>query len=357
MGMSGGVDSTVAALLLQEAGHDVVGVTMVIYRGPNLAPDSAKSGCYGKDPSRDLESARSMANRLGIEHHVIHLEDEFQNLVIHNYIEDYRNGLTPTPCVLCNRHIKFQALVEKAEEQGIDFDRVATGHYAIVREVAGEKYPGLFVARERSKDQTFFLHRIPSQTLSRVLFPLGDLDKAGVREIARSHGLEVHDRAESKGFFAGDYRDLLGFEKKAGEIRHGQTGKILGQHEGYWNFTIGQRKGLGIDTSRMEGGLFVTSTDPATNTVFVGNKNHIRFSEFRIHNPHWLIDDPTLPMDVQVKAGNTHPPVEGTLHPPSLENETPVYLFSAREPIIAIAPGQPAVFYRDDRVLGGGVIL
>lgn len=355
-GMSGGVDSTVTAALLKNEGHTVVGVTMIVYDGPTLHGESAKSGCYGKDPESEIQTAREMAALLGIEHHVIDVSRTFHQKVVSPYIDEYRNGRTPAPCILCNQQIKFGALMHEATEQKIDYQMVATGHYARIQKDPDSGEAGLFIAKDQSKDQTFFLHRLPVELLPKIKFPLGEFTKEEVRAMAKAMGFAVHNKKESKGFYAGDYRELLAWEDRIGKIVHTKTGEILGTHTGYWNFTTGQRKGLGIDTSRMGGGLFVTRMDPQTNTVFVGDKFDIRATSFGIKDFHKLTDF-SFSSDITVKIGNTHPHTRvQKMEPRDDVQRDGAYQIETISELIAIAPGQPAVFYRGDRVLGGGVI-
>ena len=352
VGMSGGVDSSVTVALLRQKGHTVVGYTMLTDDRNQDSSSVGQKGCYGSDRSKEIESARLVAELLGIEHRVLSVTDEFQEFVVDPFIREYLSGRTPTPCILCNREVKFGAFFHKIEKEDSSFDAFATGHYARIRAIGTDT--GLFRAKDGKKDQTFFLYRLTRELLPRLLFPLGDLEKNQVREMARELGLHVHDKNESKGFYGGDYRDLLPVEPLEGPILHCRTGEQLATHPGFWNFTIGQRKGLGIDTSRLNEGLFVTSVDPRTNTIYVGGRADIRSIHFTVESLHWLVPSDEFQerdTSIQVRVGNTHP-----LTPARLRIRGDLGEVESLEPIIAVAPGQSAVFYREDRVLGGGFI-
>lgn len=349
VGMSGGVDSSVAAALLKEEGHDVVGISMEIFDGSRSATPGRKHGCYGADEKEDIELAGAVCNRLGIPFHVIDLKEEYREHVIDYFRQEYLAGRTPNPCITCNRKIKFGFLLEKAREAGIDFDLFATGHYA--RTVRAGACCFLARAVDKSKDQSYFLYTLALEQLEETLFPLGGMTKMDVRKIAREKGLDTADRAESQDFMGGgDYEGL--FEE--GEIREGdivdEAGQCLGQHNGIIRYTIGQRRGLGISAGKP---LYVMGIDPEQNRLVVGEKSSLLSAGLVASNVSLTgIKMHELPFRAKVKIRLNHEAADSTLYSGG-ENSVKVVF---DKPQNAVTPGQSAVFYLGDMVLGGGTI-
>ena len=313
VGISGGVDSAVAALLLKEQGHEVVGVTMTLGRA-----DEAKS----------LAEAKAAAERLGIPLRVFDFTREWSSHVLDYVRATYLGGTTPNPCVRCNEAVKFGLLPQAAFEMGCE--RFATGHYARVEN--GERGTGnrLMRGRDRSKDQSYFLYRVRPEILKKTIFPLGELTKDEVREKARSFGLEVADKGDSQDFCGGDPMRIVNEPDREGEVVT-VDGKVIGRHRGYWNYTVGMRKGLGIG-----GGTpyYVVALDAAKNRVVVGFRADAVRHDLELADTVGTIDK-SLPVKVR-SAGE-----------PKL----------LKDGISGIAPGQSAVFYDGDVVVGGGIIV
>lgn len=348
VGLSGGVDSSVAALLLLREGHDVAGVLMKLWPGPDgEAP--AKSACYGPDEAADIRDATAVCARLGIPLSVIDCSRSYEDLVLGYVREAYAAGTTPNPCVRCNPLVKFGVLPEAARAAGLVFERFATGHYARV-----ERDPGLgrFLLRrgvDDAKDQSYFLYRLTQGQLSSVLFPLGGLTKSRVRDLAREAGLPVHDRKESQDFYGGDLGDLVGPGAGEGDIVD-RGGRVLGRHHGLTHYTIGQRKGLGIAWPVP---LYVLAIDAAANRLVVGPESETLGRTAVVRDCVWgPFEDLTAPAEVRVKVRSG-----GRLCPGRISSlgDGRVRVDLA-EPVSAIAPGQSAVFYDGDTVVGGGVI-
>ena len=312
VGISGGVDSAVAAMILKEQGHEVVGVTMTLGRA-----DEAKS----------LAEARLAAERLDIELHVFDLAQEWKREVVDYIRSEYLGGRTPNPCVRCNETVKFGLLPRLAFER-LGCDRFATGHYARIK--LEKSSLQLLRAVDRTKDQSYFLYRVDPEILAKTVFPLGGMTKAEVREYARSHGLEVADKGDSQDFCGGDVKRFIDREPREGDIVT-IDGKVLGKHQGFWNYTVGMRKGLGIG-----GGTpyYVVRLDAERNEVIVGFKEASVAHELKLRDTVGTIDM-SLPVKVR-SAGEPRLLSDG---------------------ISGVAPGQSAVFYDGDLIIGGGIIV
>ena len=358
VGMSGGVDSSVVAWLLKNQGHEVLGLTMSIWDGTVPLPDAGFSGCYGPGEARDIEAARSVAARLGIPHHVIPLAPEYAAEVLDNFRAEYRAGRTPNPCVRCNRAMKFSLLLERARAMGIAFDRFATGHYARV-----ERHPDtgrwlLRRAADRSKDQTYFLSRLSQNQLSRVLFPLGSLAKERVKALAREAGwADVADKPESQDFIESKNYGVL-FDARdavAGPIVD-TAGKVLGQHQGIVGYTVGQRKGLGIGGTAEP--LYVVRIEACANTLVVGGHQDLFSMRLTAADLNWisLPGPPAAPIRVTVKIRQQHREAAATLQG-AMRDGSPVAEIQFDEPQMSVTPGQTAVFYDGDSVVGSGLIM
>ncbi len=289
VGLSGGVDSAAAALLLKRQGYRVIGAIMSIWDESLPLPDKPGEACLGPEED-DIKSARAVADALGIEFHVVDCRAQYAKVVLENFRSEYAAGRTPNPCVRCNSYIKFGVLPAGARAAGIAFDKFATGHYARV-EQAPAGYYRLKTAIEASRDQTYFIHRLSSAQLAQVLFPLGEYSKSEVRKIAAESGIPVHDKPDSQDFYCGDYNNILKFPNKPGEITD-KTGRVVGTHTGIWNYTIGKRKGLGISGEKEP--LYVLSLDGKTNRVTVGPKSELYSKALLAEDVLWRLFTPTL---------------------------------------------------------------
>ena len=359
--MSGGVDSSTVAGLLVRQGHKIVGMTMQLWnqrRLPELVPESSGHGrCCSLD---DVYDARRVAEQVGIPYYVVNFEQQFEDQVVRPFVEEYLAGRTPVPCTLCNNYIKFDRFLEMADAVGAH--HIATGHYARVRfDEASGRYQ-LLRARDGSKDQTYFLFGLTQKQLARTLFPLGDMVKPEVRELARGMDLAVASKGDSQEICFvpnGDYAAFMnaylkdkGIEPQAtrGEIVT-TDGRTIGEHQGIHHFTVGQRKGLGIAAKDP---LYVISTDPQTQRVVVGGNDDLLCGRFVVRQMNWIsIAGVTSPVHAQVKIRNKHAGAAATLHA-TADPTTVEVVFD--EPQRAVTPGQGAVFYDGDLVLGGGWI-
>src|SRR6266478_2118068 len=348
LGMSGGVDSSVAGYLLREQGYDVIGVTMKVW--PQDCISRAEDKCCGPQAIAD---ARGVAHSLGIPHYVIDEADQFERLVIDYFSSEYQAGRTPNPCVMCNEKLKFGNLWSKAA--ALDCDYIATGHYAIIEHHADHAI--LRKGLDPRKDQSYFLFSLRQSQLRRALTPLGKMTKPQIREIAHSLGLKVADKTDSQEicFVPGnDYKAFLRSHLGENEFHRGEIydvdGNFLAEHEGIELFTIGQRKGLPGGSPRPR---YVIDLDPETNRVVVGDADDLVVDEFEIDRVNWIaLDRSSEVADVTIKIRYSHPGTPATLTP--LENGRA--RIRLREPQRAVTPGQAAVFYDGDLVLGGGWI-
>ncbi|SHI43493.1 tRNA (5-methylaminomethyl-2-thiouridylate)-methyltransferase [Malonomonas rubra DSM 5091] len=340
--MSGGVDSSVTAALLQEQGHEVIGVTMQLW------DQSSGVSCCSADNVRD---ARRVAEQLDIPFHVVHFEDEFQSQVIKTFCDEYFIGRTPNPCVVCNQILKFDLLLRKARELGAE--KMATGHYANIVEKDGRYL--LQKGVDRHKDQSYFLFALTQEQLSCSLFPLGSMSKDDVRSHAERFDLQVAQKAESQDICFipdGDYVNFLeeqrGHGQLDGDIVH-VSGKVLGKHKGIYRYTVGQRKGLGIGWTAP---LFVVGINAENKQVIVGEREHLSRKELEIDGCNWSIEEPQETFKTYCRIRYRHHEVPATVQP--LTNRQARIVFEDAQK--GITPGQAAVFYADDLVLGGGWI-
>jgi len=349
VGLSGGVDSSVAAYLLKNKGYDVTGVTMAIWGGGYDAVPTGKHSCYGPDEQEEIREAREVAEMLDIPYHVFDCSTRYKALVLDYFKSEYLSGRTPNPCVKCNQLIKFGMLPEVARNEGLLFDYFATGHYARVEK---DLHSGRFLlkkAADSKKDQTYFIYRLSQEQLSTVLLPLGGLTKDEVRKFAAEIDIPLSEKGESQDFYSGDYKDLLDVQGNPGNIVDSR-GKVLGKHEGIWNYTIGQRKGLGIAFSEP---LYVIGLDKENNTVIVGTHEEVMSSAFLVNDLNWIsIDRLRGPMQVKTRIRSAQKEAEATLEP--IDDTTVKVTFLT--PNDGITPGQSAVFYSDEVVVGGGTI-
>ena len=344
--MSGGVDSSVAAALMVRAGFDVVGITLQLY--PGDTPAKKGSCCAGQD----IYDAKTVAAKLGIPHYVLDYESRFREKVIADFADTYARGETPIPCVRCNERVKFADLLDTARELGAD--ALATGHY--VRRIASATGAQLHAAQETARDQSYFLFATTQAQLDYLRFPVGDMDKAAVRGLAAELGLITADKPDSQDICfvpEGRYTNVIN-RLRPDAARPGEivdlSGAVLGRHDGITNFTVGQRKGLGL--SGNEEPLFVIRLDAAKARVIVGPRAALASSSITLRDVNWLAHT-SGPMECTVKVRSMRPPVAATV--------TPLPGGAARvdlaAPEDAIAPGQACVFYDGSRVLGGGWIV
>jgi tRNA-specific 2-thiouridylase len=347
--MSGGVDSSVAAALLKEKGYQVIGVTMRIWAGEALPVEGVRHACYGPAEEEDVEDAGKVAQILGIHFYTFDLRQEYKAEVLDYFRREYLSGRTPNPCIRCNRRVKFDALLKKARNSGIEFDYFATGHYAQVEYDESRFRYLLKKAKDLTKDQSYFLYSLSQEQLGRSLFPLGGYTKAEVRKIAQSFRLGVDDKPESQNFIAGGYSHLMEAAAQPGPILS-KEGELLGEHRGIQFYTIGQRKGLRISARKP---LYVTAIDRERNAIIVGSKDEVYRDELIASELNWIaIEKLPQPIEVKAKIRYLHKEAEATITP---LDEGKVYV-KFREPQMAITPGQAVVFYDGDVVVGGGTI-
>jgi tRNA-specific 2-thiouridylase len=361
--MSGGVDSSAAAAILKEQGHELVGFTMQLWnqrRGINVDEngDPLPSRCCSLD---DVYDARRVAEELGFPFYVLNLEKDFEREVVQPFVQSYLSGETPIPCVSCNSRLKFASLDRLAA--GLGCDKVATGHYARVEFHEDSQRYRLLRGRNLDKDQSYFLWELTQDQLSRALFPLGEMSKPEVREVAREHSLAVAEKSESQeicfvpdGNYAGFIDRYLETENARDRLPGGgniidDRGEVLGRHGGIHRYTIGQRRGIGIAA---ELPLYVVSIDSARNEVTVGGQDDLLSSEFTAAGVNWIpFDPPSSPVRAEVRVRYRHTPSPAVITP--LANGRVRVNFDEAQR--AITPGQATVFYRGDEVVGGGWIV
>ena len=350
VGLSGGVDSSVAACLLKEKGFEVVGIIMEIFDDSLGLTASKRHSCYDPGEKEDIESAASVCKMLDIPFYAIDLRKEYREYVIDYFRHQYLEGRTPNPCIVCNQRLKFGFLLEKAKKAGIEFEFFATGHYAKVVS-SGDRFL-LKRSADPEKDQTYFLYALTPDQLSRTLFPLGDYTKHQVRVMARDMGLENADRPESQDFIAGrDYAVLFTKEEiQKGEIVN-DRGTVLGTHKGIVHYTVGQRRGLGIPASQP---LYVTKIDAENNRIVVGSKERLLAGGLIAGDLNFLsIQHLERPITATVKIRLNHTEAEATISPYKNGSAKIEFL----EPQEGVCPGQSAVFYSSNTVIGGGIII
>lgn len=347
--MSGGIDSTVSALLLKEQGYDLVGVTFRTF-------DSMKESCLAREKGccsiESIMEAKHNAERMGFEHHIVDFRDTFREHVITNFVSEYAHGRTPNPCVLCNSHIKWGALLDAAREYGCEM--IATGHYARIAEHAGHMY--LRTAVDTHKDQTYFLWMLTEDNIRQTIFPLGDKTKDEVRSIAAAHGFDAlvkKPESQEVCFIPdNDYRGFLakqGVHPKAGEYIDA-NGQVVGQHQGCPFYTIGQRKGLGVALGYP---AFVTKIDTDSNRITLGRHDDlytttVRAQQVRIRDKQWLTSSPGVQARIRYRSAAAPATVAAE------QDESVTLRFE--QPVWAPTPGQSLVLYKDELLIGGGII-
>ncbi len=359
--MSGGVDSSAVAAMLRAEGHNVVGLTMQLWNQRRLAehegmPESVQGRCCSLD---DVYDARRVAETIGIPYYVVNQEDRFERDVVRPFVQEYLSGRTPIPCSLCNNHLKFDQLLILAQQIGAEL--LATGHYARVEfdEVSGRWL--LMRPVDVAKDQTYFLFGLTQEQLSKTIFPLGGMMKPEVRELARRHGLALADKPDSQEICfvpGGDYKNFIdaylaengeALPDTAGELVT-SDGQVIGEHQGIHNFTVGQRKGLGIATGSP---LYVLEIKGDQRQVVVGNQEALYSKTLRVHKLNLIsVDTLDEPMTVEIKIRHRHQAATATIE--MTAQDEAIVTFS--DPQRAITPGQAAVFYKDEVVVGGGWI-
>lgn len=331
VGLSGGVDSAVAALLLMKQGYEVAGATFRL-----------------EDDFDGAKDAKSVADFLGIPHYIFDFRDIFREKVVDAFTEEYRNGRTPNPCVNCNKYIKFPAFYEMAKSLG--YDLISTGHYA---RTDGEN---IFRAKDLKKDQSYMMYNIEKELIPNLRFPLADMSKEEIRAIAEEAGLPVAHKADSQDICFIPDGDTQGFlEKRIGEMPHGDfvngEGKILGEHKGIYRYTIGQRKGLGLSLPES---LYVGKISPAENKILLVRNEELFTNRLIAENFHWINGAPEIPMEVTCKVRYAHTPAKAMAF--TLGDDSRA-IISFEEPQRAITAGQSAVIYKGDMLLGGGIIV
>ena len=359
--MSGGVDSSTVAAMLRAEGHTVIGLTMQLWNQRRLAghegmAESVQGRCCSLD---DVYDARRVARQIGIPYYVVNHEDRFERDVVRPFVEEYLSGRTPIPCSLCNNHLKFDQLLIVAQQIGAE--HVATGHYA---RVAYDEARGRWLLKrpaDLSKDQTYFLFGLTQEQLSRTIFPLGEMTKPEVRELARQHGLALAEKPDSQEICfvpGGDYKRFIDaylaeqgepLPDTAGELVT-TNGEVLGEHAGVHNFTVGQRRGLGVATGSP---LYVIQISGANKQVVVGGDEHLYSRTLRARRVNLIsVNDLYEPMRVAVKIRHRHEPAPAVIE----RTDDDEILVSFDQPQRAITPGQASVFYDGDVVVGGGWI-
>jgi len=359
--MSGGVDSSTVAAMLRADGQNIIGLTMQLWNQRRLAghegmPESVQGRCCSLD---DVYDARRVAEHIGIPYYVVNHEERFEREVVRPFVEEYLSGRTPIPCSLCNNHLKFDQLLVVARQIGAE--RVATGHYA---RVTYDDTRGRWLLKrpaDKSKDQTYFLFGLTQDQLSRTLFPLGDMTKPQVRDLARKHGLALAEKPDSQEICfvpGGDYKRFIdaylsdqgeALPDTAGELVT-TNGEVIGEHHGIHNFTVGQRKGLGVATGSP---LYVIQISGANKQVIVGGEENLYSRTLRARRVNLIaVEDLREPMRVTVKIRHRHEPASAVME--RVSDDEVVVTFD--EPQRAITPGQAAVFYDGEMVVGGGWI-
>lgn len=347
--MSGGVDSSVTAYLLQQQGYDCVGVTMRLYENETVGEKNEQT-CCSLD---DVEDARAVCFRLGIPHHVFNFGETFEKEVIQKFVSEYERGRTPNPCIECNRHLKFDRLLQRARELGCDY--IATGHYArILRDEAGNCQ--LHAAPDASKDQSYVLYSLTQEQLRHTLFPLGELTKSEVRRIAEEQSFINANKKDSEDICFipdGDYAAFLerytGHTYAPGDFVD-TAGKVLGRHKGIIRYTVGQRKGLGIAA---EEPLYVSRIDPESNVITLARARELHFEGFSAVGVNWPGGEPARAPFTAMVATRYHARLAPALIIPTPEG----IQVDLQEPLRAVTPGQAVVVYEGNRVICGGTIV
>lgn len=347
VGISGGLDSTMTALILKDKGYKVIGLTMKICDDGKDIQES-KTGCYGQGEDDRINEAKRTAESLGIPHHVIDLSKEFRREVLAYFKNEYLAGRTPNPCIVCNAKMKFGLLLEMAHKSGVYFDCFATGHYA---RISKDRKTGRFFLRQgidKNKDQSYFLHRLSQEQLGKILFPLGSLRKDDIREMATKRGFVRHANKEESQNFCDNYSALLP-KGKPGNITDSE-GRIIGRHEGIANYTVGQRK---LNIGGLKEPYYVIRIEVEANNVIVGPKNLAYSDTAKVVDMNWIIPwDNVDPNNIKAKIRYGSKSTKVFIEKSSDE----MVKVRFKLPQFAITPGQSMVFYQKDKVIGGGII-
>ena len=348
IGLSGGVDSAVAAFLLKEQGYELIGAIMTLWDKDKPALNSnAKNSCYGYYKEEDILTAKEIAKQLDIPFYTIDCSKKYEEIVLGNFKNEYLGGRTPNPCVWCNSYIKFGMFPQLAKENGIEFEKFATGHYAKIVEENG--IYKLKRGTDEKKDQSYFLYRLTQEQLKNIIMPLGFYTKEEIREIAKKHNLINAQKPDSQDFYDGEYSDILNISKKPGNIVDTE-GNVLGKHEGFWNYTVGQRKGLKIAAKEP---LYVLSLNKERNEVIVGFQNETYNSKLIATNINLINKiEEEKEIEVYAKIRSSQKPQAAKI---ILKKDGSI-LTSFAEQQKSIAIGQSVVFYDNDSVVGGGII-
>ena len=348
--MSGGVDSSVALIKIIESGYKAIGVTMKLWDYGNVGGNDDDNSCCGIN---EINGAKLVCDQLGVPHYTIDFQDVFKKKVIDDFANEYLNGRTPNPCVRCNSYVKWDAFIDQANELGADY--IATGHYAIIDSYNDE--PAIKQGVDSLKDQSYVLWGIPKDSIERTLFPLGGLKKEEVRQIARENNLETAETPESMEIcFVADnnYNRFLNkyIPEKMNTINTGdildEENNVVGEHKGYTNYTIGQRKGIGLSYPDPR---YVKSINSKTNTITISKKNNLYKEECYVSSINWLIKEHTLPMKIYAQIRYNSKKVESTI---SYDGDKIKVQFN--NPQLAVTPGQSIVFYIGEILIGGGII-
>lgn len=354
--MSGGVDSSVCPIFFQQAGYSVEGITLKLYENKH----EREGACCS---FRDVFDAKRVAQQFNFPHYVINYEKQFKEQVIDRFIEDYVSGKTPIPCVQCNQKIKFNYMFELIKN--LEFDFLVTGHYIIKKTLEANKQ-GLFMANDKTKDQSYFLYNLTSEQINHLLFPLGKLNKNQTREIAQYFGIKTSKKPDSQDICFvedGSYRNFIeqhktNLEDYSGELIDIESGKILGKHQGIYKFTIGQRKGLGISSDQP---LYVIKIDENTKQVFVGPKQQLACYQVSFHQTSWVNSEDMLnylqnnkEMKVEIRLRSMHRNLPAIL---AYDQNKQIYTAKLYNPEYFVCPGQACVVYQGQQLLGGGTIL
>lgn len=350
VGMSGGVDSSVAAYLLKEQGYEVIGVTMQIWQEEDACTVEREGGCCGLSA---VEDARRVAAQIGIPYYVMNFRKEFQENVIDYFVREYREGRTPNPCIACNRYVKWESLLQKSLAIGADY--IATGHYAKIRLLENGRYT-LVRSDAKGKDQTYALYNLTQDQLAHTRFPLGVYDKSRIRRIAGEAGLQVAHKPDSQEICFVPDRDYAGFlERETGESeRQGnfvnRQGEILGRHKGIGHYTIGQRKGLGIAFGEP---MFVVEIRPDSNEVVLGRAEEVFTDRLMAQKVNYMaVDHFEVGQEVTARIRYNHEGAAAVIEEVGKDSFSLIF----KEPVRAVTPGQAVVLYDHDLVLGGGTI-
>jgi len=351
VGMSGGVDSSVAAGLLLRQGYEVVGVTLKLWADDSYEASRISGGCCSLE---DIIDAKRVADQLGIAHYVLNFKDLFKEKVVDYFVDEYLCGRTPNPCIACNRHIKFESMLQKALSMG--FDYIATGHYGKVEQ---DLTSGRYILRKSAntkKDQSYVLYSLTQPQLSHLLLPLGDMTKDETRALATEMGLRVAKKPDSQDIcfvednnYGGFIERFSGKQQEIGPIVS-SSGKILGTHKGFWNYTIGQRKGLGLAYGKP---MYVLSVDADSNTVVLGEAGEEFSDNLIAYDINYIsIQEASEPFEVMARIRYNGALAEAIVTPMEFGKVKVVF----KTPQRAVTPGQAVVFYHDDIVVGGGTI-